>query len=251
MQDFVKHYERYDHKNGLVVVKPNGQQKFSTAINKIVELGADQCTLAQVISCNKAADMWTTPNLDDADTQQFSFEETNASLKILHFWRRYWPRKREARKFSLTFEAQVIDSYHDLIAGCEPSIKSKVAIRALFVTKGLKLQTQLAKMGDNIHSTQKILSELLADSTLPTSQLEDLQEPWSSFQGHKTAMEKIKIVWSKDTLKSQRWWLDPEKLEASIQRDLKTLKTIQKEVEGLSVVWKKVHDERWNDITEN
>ncbi len=237
MQEFVLHYKMYKGKDQLVVVRPNGDCRYPTMIKKVLDLGASEWSLEKVISSNKLYETCNRPSHDATHIRPLGDEETKAITKILHFWRQYWPRKREARKFSLTPQAQIIASYHNLYTICAPAdhpIKSKVAVRALFVTKGLKLQTQLVQMSDILHATEKVLSDLLTDVSIPTSQLEDLQETWSSFQRHKSDVEKIKSFWStKDALRTQLWWLEPRTLETNLQRDLKALKIIQKEVEGL------------------
>ena len=243
LENFVRCYEIYNGKDQLTIVALHNEYGASDFIAKLVGLGVSQTSLDDVLRVNRSDDLSKMGYAGQVtQSGDLSDHQAQAVLRIQHFWRKHWPKVRDARNFSQTFHGRTIDSQLELFTVCastDLSIKEKIALRALFVTGGVDLQVILIETTDKVWSLRKAFSNLYDDGTLSWNQLEDLQKASTHFELLETDVGNISKHWSKENLRVQvratPQGLSSIDLRMILEKDLTKLNSVGEQLDKLGV----------------
>lgn len=136
LENFVRCYEIYNGKDHLTIIALHNKYGATDFIAKLVGLGVSQTSLDDVLCASSSNDLskmgyagHTTQSGDVSDHQ------AEAVSRIQRFWRKQWPKLRDARKFSQTFHGRAVDSQLELFTVCtstDQSIKEKLPFALFF-----------------------------------------------------------------------------------------------------------------------
>lgn len=241
VHNFVPCYSLYGEKDRLSVINFDGNQNNSRYMRQALARGASRCTLQELLSANSSNIIRRTFSINDDTASPSSDLNDHEShvRKLQIFWRKHYPRVLDARKFNQSLPGRETIAYLNLVATCVPKdnpSRSTVKIRAQFVTKGIELQIALATTTQKLQSLRKVFSDLFADSSLPPSRLEALQESCSSLALNESTVAHIRASWSTRHLRTQHWWFDQAKLQNTLTEDLERVISIQEQLNTLELV---------------
>lgn len=241
VHNFVPSYDIYGGKDRLYIIEFDENQSHTRYIGQALTRGAYRCTLKELQpakSSDNTRRSLTSNNTTASHSSELIDHEAQVR-KIQYFWRKHWPRVLDARRWNQSPQGSTIVSYLDLVASCVPKddpSRSLMAIRSQFLTKGIELQLRLDTTTQKLQSLRKVSSDLFADSTLPPSRLEALQESWCSFLIYESTTERLRKSWSTDSLRAQHWWFDPTELEKALTNGLEEIGLVQEQLDTLDLV---------------
>ena len=240
MHNLLRSYSLYDGKDSLCIIQFDENQSNARFVRQNLLRDVSTYTLRELLLANSSVNNRKILSSSDtaASTSSESTDHEAQVRKIQRFWRKYLPRMLNARSFNRTPQGKLFVSYLDLVATCVPEdipLRSRLAIRAHFFTEGIELHITLDMIIQKLRPLRKRFSDLLADSSLPPSRLESLQEPWSCILLYESRVAQFRKSWSMDHLRAQHWWLDPVKLQKALARDLKEIRSIMEQADVLEV----------------
>lgn len=228
VHNFLRSYGLYGGKDSLYFIQFDENQSNAGFVRQNLLREVSTCTLRELLLANSSVNNREILSLNDtaASTSSESTDHEAQVRKIQYFWRKYLPRMLNARSFNRTPQGRLFASYLDLVAACVPKdipLRSRLAIRTKFLTEGIELHITLDTITQKLQPLRKRYSDLLADSSLPPSRLESLQEPWSRILLQESRVAHVRTSWSMDHLRVQHWWLDPVELQKALTRSSKEL----------------------------
>lgn len=240
VHNLLRSYSLYGGKDSLYVIQFDENQSNAGHVRQNLLREVSTCTLRELsLANNSVNNRKILPSNDTAASPSSESTDHEAQVrKIQHFWRKYLPRMLNARSFNRTPQGRLFVSFLDLVATCVPKdipLRSRLAIRAKFLTVGIELHITLDTITRKLQLLRKVFSDLLADSSLPPSRLESLQDPWSRILLHESRVAHFRTSWSTDHLRTQHWWLDPIELQKALTKNLEELRSIKEQVDALEV----------------
>lgn len=242
-RNFAGSFGIYNGKDSLKIIKLDDTQDSPALLQRFAAIGVSQTSVAEVLAVNSSGTWGAAPSTEDANTEdtkndssEYSAQYTDAVLKIQRFCRKYLTRVQEANRFRETAQGQITESLLIFLGGNMPpelSMQTRIAIRVLFLTEVLELQMKLSEVLDGLEFIRQTARGLFDDKTLLT-QLEMLDQQWTSLKDQEIEANGLKKTWSMEQLKEQRWWLDPNELRTKVERDSRALRRVEKDSEKLA-----------------
>lgn len=147
-------------------------------------------------------------------------QEAVAAAVIQRFFRKHYPRVKQARAFYQTDEGRIVRSYLDMFAfTISEKGPQNITIRGHFLGKGVELQMGMTAINKDLKPLREKMQVVIHDAKISPDRLGRLIELRERMQTLEISVSKLRSYWSADTLHKHTWWLDVLRLKEELLRD--------------------------------
>lgn len=174
-----------------------------------------------------------TGNSTKRDGQTDTLEAVAAAV-IQRFFRKHYPRVKQARAFYQTDEGRILRAYLDMFAVTISEIEPQsITIRGHFLGKGAELQMGMTAITKDLKPLREKMQIVIHDAKISPDRLGRLIELRERMQRLDSSVSKLRSYWSPDTLHKQTWWLDVLRLKEELLRDAIELGKLESSLESI------------------
>lgn len=171
---------------------------------------------------------------------QTDTQEAVAAAVIQRFFRKHYPRVKQAKAFYQTDEGRIIRAYLDMFSVTISEKKPQnVTIRGHFLGKGAELQMGMTAITKDLRPLREKMQIFINDTKISPDRLGFLIELREQMQSLDSSVSKLRSYWSTDTLRKQSWWLDVLRLKEELFRDAIELGKLRSLLESILREYKK------------
>lgn len=166
-------------------------------------------------------------------------QEADAAAVIQRFFRKRYPKVKQAKAFYQTDKGKIIRKYLDMFAVVIQDQPRKITIRGHILGQGTELQMELAAITEEIKPLREKMQSIIRDAKLSPARLDSQIELRERMQTLDRSVSRLRNCWSFDTLRTQTWWFDVLKLKGELLRDEIELSQLKTALESLLQDYKK------------
>lgn len=161
-------------------------------------------------------------------------QEAVAAAVIQRFFRKHYPRVKQARAFYQTEEGRIVRSYLDMFAvTISEKDPQNITIRGHFLGEGVELQMGMAAITKGLKPLREKMQIVIHDAKISPDRLGRLIELRERMQTLNSSVSNLRSYWSPDTLRKHTWWLDVLRLKEEVLRDTIELGKLKSSLESI------------------
>lgn len=151
---------------------------------------------------------------------QTKTQEAVAAAIIQRFFRKNYPRVKQARAFYQTDDGRIVRAYLDMFpVTISQEHPQRITIRGHLLGKGAELQLGMTAITKDLKPLREKMQISIHDAKISPFRLGLLIELRERMQTLDRSVSRLRSYWSPNTLRKQTWWLDVPRLKEELLRD--------------------------------